>query len=55
MAAMGTDEEWCRAVVEEVPYILFGHARNFNFVSDKVVYDVQGSSEYYWNSYFKQQ
>ena len=48
-------EEYCQVVVDEVPYILFGHARNFNFVSDKVVYDVQGSSEYYWNSYFKQQ
>ena len=47
-------EEYCQAVVDEVPYILFGHARNFNFVTDKVVYDVQGSTEYYWNSYFKQ-
>ena len=46
-------EEYCQAVVDEVPYILYGHALNFNFVSDKVVYDVQGSSEYYWNSYFK--
>jgi peptide/nickel transport system substrate-binding protein len=45
-------EEYCQAVVDEVPYILFGHALNFNFVSDKVVYDVQGNSEYYWNSYF---
>ena len=46
-------EEYCQAVVDEVPYILYGHALNFNFVSDKVVYDVQGASEYYWNSYFK--
>jgi len=46
-------EEYCQAVVDEVPYILYGHALNFNFVSDKVVYDVQGNSEYYWNSYFK--
>jgi len=46
-------EEYCQAVVDEVPYILFGHALNFNFVSDKVVYDVQGNSEYYWNCYYK--
>ena len=47
-------EEYCQAVVDEVPYILYGHALNFNFVSDKVVYDVQGSTEYYWYCYFKQ-
>ena len=46
-------EEYCQAVVDEVPYILYGHALNFNFVSDKVEYDVQGSSEYYWNCYFR--
>ncbi len=44
-------EEWCQAVVDECPFILFGHLINYNFLKPDLVWDVQGSREYYWNMY----
>ena len=46
-------EEWCQAVVDEVPFILFGHLINYNFLKPGLVWDVQGASEYYWNMYWE--
>ena len=44
-------KEWCQAVVDECPFLLFGHVVNYNFVKPDVVWNVQGSREYYWNVY----
>ena len=46
-------EEWCEAVVDEVPFILFGHLINYNFLKPGLVWNVQGASEYYWNMYWE--
>ena len=46
-------KEWCQAVVDEVPFLLFGHVINYNFVKSDLVWDVEGAVEYYWNIYRK--
>ena len=44
---------YCQAVVDEVPFLLFGHVINYNFVKSDLVWDVEGAVEYYWNIYRK--
>ena len=44
-------KEWCQAVVDEVPFLLFGHVVNYDFVKSDIVWNVQGATEYYWNVY----
>ena len=46
-------KEWCQAVVDECPFLLFGHVVNYDFVKSDIVWNVQGNTEYYWNVYRK--
>ena len=44
--------DYLQAVVDEVPYILFGHLVGYTWTQSDVVYNSVGQSTYYWNHYF---
>ena len=44
--------DYLQAVVDEVPYVLFGHLVGFTWTQSDIVYDCNGQTIYYWNDYF---
>ena len=43
--------DYLQAVIDECPYILFGHVVGFTWTQGNVQYDCQGQTSYYWNHY----
>jgi len=43
--------DYLQAVVDEVPYILFGHLVGYTWSNDNVVIDSVGQTTYWWNNY----
>ena len=44
--------DYLQAVVDEVPYILFGHLVGYSWCSGDYVSAMTGQTNYYWNDYF---
>ena len=44
--------DYLQAVVDEVPYILFGHLVGYTWSQSDVMYNCGGSTSYYWNHYY---
>ena len=45
-------EDFCWAVVDEVPYVPFGNYKSVYFTQPNVEWDFQGIEQYLWNAYF---
>ena len=43
--------DYLQCVIDECPYILFGHVVGFTWTQGNVQYDCQGQTSYYWNHY----
>ena len=44
--------DYLQAVVDECPYILFGHLVGYTWSQPDVVIGSVGQSVFYWNNYF---
>ena len=44
-------EDWCQAVVDEVPFVLFGHPMGTIWAQPGVYINHVGQTTYYWNYY----
>ena len=44
--------DYLQAVVDEVPYILFGHLVGYSWTTSDYVSQMVGQTNYYWNDYF---
>ena len=44
--------DYLQAVVDEVPYILFGHLVGYTWTQSDIAYDSVGQNTYYWNHSF---
>ena len=44
-------KDWCQAVVDEVPFVLFGHPMGTIWCQPGVHWNAVGQVSYYWNHY----
>ena len=44
-------KDYMQAVIDECPYVLFGHVVGFTWTQGNVQYDCNGQTSYYWNHY----
>ena len=51
-ASVDAYNDYLQAVIDECPYVLFGHVVGYLWTSPDYVSDMAGQTNYYWNNYF---
>ena len=51
-ASVAAYNDYLDAVIDECPYVLFGHVVGFMWTAPNYVSNMAGQTNYYWNNYF---